>query len=354
MKVVVVGAGYAGTTAANRLAKKVAGAEITVVNPRADFVERVRLHQQLAGTGEAATPLTGMLRDGITVRVGSVDKIGDGTLALADGDSLDFDYAVLAVGSTVRPLPGTVPVGTWEGAQRARTALAALPAGATVTVVGGGATGTETAAEVAEARSDLRVRVVGTDVAGNLSGAARTRMLTGLAGLGVDVVTGAVAEVDESDGTVRLASGTELASDLTLWAIVSGVPDLAARSGLDVAEDGRALVDPYLRSVSDERIFVVGDVAAVPGARFGCQSAGPQGKHAADVLARLTAGREPAPYPLRYVSRALSIGRKDAVIQFTHFDDSLRTAYVTGRTGTLIKELACRGGKFGARTGITG
>ena len=161
MKVVVVGAGYPGMYAANRIAKTVKSAEITVINPRPDFVERVRLHQQLAGTATAATPLTSMLRTSITSRVATVDKIGAGGIHLDDGTSLDFDYAFLAVGSTVVPMPGTIPVGTWEGAEQARVALAALPASSTVTVVGGGATGIETAAEVAEARPDLLVRIVG-------------------------------------------------------------------------------------------------------------------------------------------------------------------------------------------------
>ncbi|MFD0360292.1 FAD-dependent oxidoreductase [Nocardia sp. GCM10030253] len=110
-----------------------------------------------------------MLRAEITARVGTVDKIGNGTVALTDGERIDFDYAFLAVGSTVVPMPGTVPVGMWEGAQQARAALAALSAGRQVTVIGGGATGIETAAEIAEARPDLRVRLVGSAVAGGLS-----------------------------------------------------------------------------------------------------------------------------------------------------------------------------------------
>ncbi|NEA41401.1 FAD-dependent oxidoreductase, partial [Streptomyces sp. SID11385] len=135
MKVLVVGAGYAGTLAANRLVKKVKGAEVTLVNPRPEFVERVRLHQRVAGSAEAARPLRSMLRDGVEVRVGEAEKASEGTLVLAGGDTLPYDHLLLAVGSTARPLPGTVPVGTWEGAGRARAALAALPAGARVTVV---------------------------------------------------------------------------------------------------------------------------------------------------------------------------------------------------------------------------
>lgn len=86
-----------------------------------------------------------MLRDGITAGVGTVDRIGDGS-------DLGFGYAFLAVGSTVEPIPGAVAVGTWEGAEQARVALAALDPDRTVTVIGGGATGIETAAEVARAR----------------------------------------------------------------------------------------------------------------------------------------------------------------------------------------------------------
>jgi len=57
MQVVVVGGGHSGTLVANRVAKKVKDGKITVINPRPDFVERVRLHQQIAGTYSAATPL---------------------------------------------------------------------------------------------------------------------------------------------------------------------------------------------------------------------------------------------------------------------------------------------------------
>ncbi|MFG2986007.1 NAD(P)/FAD-dependent oxidoreductase [Streptomyces sp. NPDC048258] len=352
MKVVVVGAGYAGTLAANRLAKKVKSAEITVINPRPDFVERVRLHQQLAGTATVATPLASMLRDGITSRVGTVDKIGDGSVTLDDGTGVDFDYAFLAVGSTVQPMPGTVPVGTWEGAEPARVALAALPAGSTVTVIGGGSTGIETAAEVAEARPDLRVRIVGASVARDFSHRAYQRVRSGLERLKVDIVDDGVTEV--ADGVMHLRSGAAFASDLTLWAIVSGVPDLAARSGLQVDTEGRALVDEYLRSVDDERIFVVGDCAAVPGARFACALAAPQAAHAANTLARLIEGRRPEPYSLRYVARAVTLGRKDAVGQFTRLDDSLRRTCFTGRTAAVVKELASRGGKYAARTGTGG
>ncbi|WP_067845085.1 NAD(P)/FAD-dependent oxidoreductase [Nocardia lijiangensis] len=357
MQVVVVGSGYAGTLVANRVSKKVKDAEITVINPRPDFVERVRLHQQIAGTASAATPLVEVLREGITARVGTVDKIGNGTVALTDGARIDFDYVFLAVGSTVAPMPGTVPVGTWEGAQQAREALTALPAGSQVTVIGGGPTGIETAAEIAEARTDLRVRLVGSAVGGGLADGARRRLRAGLERLTIDIVDDDVLEIGSGagqfDGVVRLRLGWDLASDLTLWAIVSDVPDLAARSGLAVDPRGRAVVDEFLRSVSDERIFAVGDCAAVPGARFACYTALPQAIHAADNFARLHKGRKPKPHSFPYWNRGISLGRKDAITQFTHADDSVRRAYLAGRVAVTLKEMGAHSAFSTARAGVS-
>ncbi|MFI2238498.1 NAD(P)/FAD-dependent oxidoreductase [Streptomyces chrestomyceticus] len=356
MRVLVVGAGYAGTIAANRLAKKVKSAEITVLNPRADFVERVRLHEQVAGTGAAAVPLASMLSEGIATWVGTVDKIGDGEVALDDGTSLDFDHLFLAVGSTAVPLPGTVATGTWEGAREAEAALAELPGGAAVTVVGGGLTGIETAAEIAFGRPGLRVRLVGETIGASLSAGARKRVRTGLERLGVEVVEGAVAQVDAGaggeGGDVVLQSGRRFASDLTLWAVIGSVPDLAARSGLEVDGDGRAVVDGYLRSVTDPRVFVVGDCAAVPGARAACATAMPQGAHAADTLARMVQGRAPKPYAMGYTGQGVSLGRRDGLLQVDRKDGTARRLHVAGRAAAVIKEQVCRYAKFGARTAV--
>lgn len=355
MKIVVVGAGYAGTIAANRLAKKLKDAEITVVNPRAEFVERIRLHQQIAESGCATTPLTEMLRENIAVRVNAVHKIGDGTVSLDDGTSIGFDYLIVAVGSTVTPPPGTVAVGTFEGAEHARTRLRGLPAGGAVTIVGGGPTGIETAAEIAEARPDLRVRLVAPTLAATLSPRAQRRVRAELEKLNIEVIEDSVraarsADTTGSSGTVFLQSGNELHSDLTLWAIVANVPELVASSGLEVNDHGRAVVDEYLRSVTDPRIFVVGDCAAVPGARFACATATPQGAHAADTLTRMAKGRKIKPLSVGYSGTALSFGRRKGLLQAARRDDTPRGLVISGRIGAVSKESINRYAKYGSRT----
>ena len=56
-RVVVIGGGYAGVLAANRLQRP--GLNVTLINPRPRFVERIRLHQLVAGN-HAATAITPM------------------------------------------------------------------------------------------------------------------------------------------------------------------------------------------------------------------------------------------------------------------------------------------------------
>ena len=130
------------------------------------------------------------------------------------------------------------------------------------------------------------------------------------------------------------------------------MPDLAARSGLAVDARGQVLVDTYLRRITDDRIFAIG--AAVPGARFSCQGATPQGSHAATNVARLLTGRAPKPYSMGYLALCVGLGRRDAVLQVNHRDDSPRRVYVAGRSGAVSKAALTRSAKYVARTGPTG
>src|ERR1700704_3699062 len=62
--VVVIGGGYAGTTAANHLRLR-SDVHITLVNPRPKFVERIRLHQFVAGNYDATVDYRTLLGDDV-------------------------------------------------------------------------------------------------------------------------------------------------------------------------------------------------------------------------------------------------------------------------------------------------
>jgi NADPH-dependent 2,4-dienoyl-CoA reductase/sulfur reductase-like enzyme len=100
-RVVVVGGGYAGTLAANRLHKR-DDVDVTLLNPRPMFVDRIRLHQFVAGSGEATADYSSLLAEGIDLVVDSATRIDTAarTVRLASGRDLDYDYLIYAVGST--------------------------------------------------------------------------------------------------------------------------------------------------------------------------------------------------------------------------------------------------------------
>ena len=73
-KVVVIGGGYSGTLAANHLRMR-ADVDITLVNPRPRFVERIRLHQLVAGHYDATVDYGSLLGDGINLVVDTATRI---------------------------------------------------------------------------------------------------------------------------------------------------------------------------------------------------------------------------------------------------------------------------------------
>ncbi|MGV4927035.1 MULTISPECIES: NAD(P)/FAD-dependent oxidoreductase [unclassified Streptomyces] len=349
-RVVVVGAGYAGVMAANRLAA--AGRSqlrVTMVNPRPDFVERVRLHEHAAGVSSAVRPLSGLLHRDVGLRVATVDSIAERSVQLDDGGALDFDYLVYAVGSTVgRGLPGAGHawgVADLDGAEALRTRLRCLSAGARVVVIGGGLTGIETSAEIARRYPALRVELVAPSVAAWLPASSRSTVERKLVAAGVVLRTGLRAVAVRPDG-VETDAG-RLASDCTVWAGSFDVPELARHSGLPVASDGRLRTDEALVSVGNRRIVGVGDAVAPPrqvGAhlRMSCQAALPMGAHGADTVLALIRGERPAPLSIGMVGQGISLGRRDGFAQATDRDDTPRDFALSGRVAAVVKEWVCR------------
>ena len=130
-KVVVLGGGYSGTLAANHLRLR-ADVGITLVNPRPKFVERIRLHQHVAGNYDATVDYGTLLGEGVALVVDSATRIDTAArkVELASGAALDYDYLIYAVGSTgavPASVPGAAefayPIAELELAQRLRGAI---------------------------------------------------------------------------------------------------------------------------------------------------------------------------------------------------------------------------------------
>jgi NADH:ubiquinone reductase (H+-translocating) len=356
-KVVVIGGGYAGTVAANRLQQNT-GIDITLVNPRPKFVERLRLHQFVAGTGGATADYGVLLGEGVRLVVDSATRIdtADRKVWLASGRALDYDYVIYAVGSTAAvpaSVPGAAefayPIAELEHAQRARAAIDELHANARITVVGAGLTGVETAAELTE-QGHVVTLVCGGQLAPSFGEPARRSVARWLARNRVEVLDTAVVAEVRPDAVV-LADGTVRPSAVTVWTAGFGVPELAARSGLRTDALGRLLTDETLTSVDDDRVVAAGDASAPSGQalRMACYTAGPMAATAADTVLSRIAGVQPALFGLAFLATNVGLGRRAAVGQFTRKDDTPVNFHIRGRIPALLKEAVTKGTLWGLR-----
>jgi NADH dehydrogenase FAD-containing subunit len=146
-----------------------------------------------------------------------------------------------------------------------------------------------------------------------------------------------------------LDDGGEVPAALTVWCGGFAVPPLARDAGIAVDDQGAVLTDTALRSVSHPAVLAVGDAGHAPGPdgdrySMSCQFAFPSAAHAADLLRAEASGvdlRDTA-LDLGFRARAVSLGRRHAVLQPTTRGDVARGRAATGRTALAAKWVQVR------------
>ncbi|MEU5724251.1 FAD-dependent oxidoreductase [Micromonospora sp. NPDC047738] len=352
-RVLILGAGYAGMAAAVQLAARVRRREdvqVTLVNAQDRFTERLRLHMTATGQQVAELSIPELL-DGTGAQfvrgwVTAVDA--DAKIVRIDDDRvLHYDTLVYGLGSVAdtAAVPGVedhaYTLNSAQDAQLLAARLAQLGSG-TVVVGGSGLTGVESAAEIAERHPELNVVLLGRGEPGAaMNPKAKAYLQAALKRLGVQARSG-VEVVKVLLDSVELAGGESIAAEVVLWTSGTRVSPLAAAAGLTVDERGRVVTDAALRSVSHPDVYAVGDAAAIRqgyGVMHGtCQGGMPTGVHAAVSIVRTLAGKQPKPFRFGFYHTPVSLGRHDAVVQFTRPDDSPRRVCLTGRLAARYKE----------------
>jgi NADH dehydrogenase len=349
-KVVVLGAGFGGLTAAKALDSI---ADVTLVD-RHNFQTFLPLLYQVSTAGLAADhiahPIRGALRrTKIKFRMGSPITIDhkNNSVKLDSSEVLDFDYLVIALGSATNDFGVT---GVSEHALGMKSVSEALEIRSSIlrrfedlcrfedetkfsiTVVGGGPTGVEMAGAIAElkkgpltsdyakAAANISVNLVeaGPRLLPSFSPLLSNRTRRDLEKLGVNVLLNtSVNEVKPR--MILLGDKSKLPSEVTIWAAgVTGEP-VMKKLNLPIA-GGRISVEPTLQVTNYPNIFAIGDIAGAKGSdgRFlpmVAPVAMQQGRHLKTQLKNLIANKPLAPFKYRDKGSMATIGRHKAVVE---------------------------------------
>ncbi|MGW7348885.1 NAD(P)/FAD-dependent oxidoreductase, partial [Streptomyces sp. NPDC054854] len=333
-RIVVLGAGYAGSYVAGNLARRLspADAEITVVNAVPDFVERLRLHQVAAGQEIESQKLADIFAGtGIGLRLARVTAVDPErqvvTVAGANGgEELGYDTLLYSLGShgDDRSVPGVAEhafdVAARPSALRLRERLDGLREGGNVLVVGDGLTGIETATEIAESRPALSVTLIARgELGAQLSTGARGHLRRACDRLGITVLEHTSVEAVEAT-RVLCTDGTAMAADATVWTAGFAVNPIAAAAGLEVTENGRIVVDRTMRSLSHPNVYAAGDSVHAIGDNglplpMSCATAGYTGMQAMKAIVGRLTGSKIGHVKLDYPGNHISLGRQDGILQ---------------------------------------
>jgi NADH:ubiquinone reductase (H+-translocating) len=356
-RVVIVGAGFGGLTAAKALAKT--PVDITVVDQRNYHLFQPLLYQVATAAlspADIASPIRTILRGqrNTSVMLAKITGIDISAREVMTGDRrVSFDYLVLATGArhayfghddweafakgikTIDDATGlrrkillAFEKAEFEADPEERRCLL------TFAVIGGGATGVEMAGAMAElARKALATdfRSIDPTHARILLIEAGPRLLLvfeerlseaarhSLEELGVEVRLSTVVTGCDEDG---VTTGDQRIETRTIvWAAGVQASPAGHWLGAEVDRAGRVMVMPDLSVPKHPNIFVIGDTAHVldmsgkplPGV---APVAKQEGKAVAEVIRGRIEGRPVAPFCYRDPGSLATIGRKKAAVQF--------------------------------------
>jgi NADH dehydrogenase len=337
IRVVILGAGYGGITAALRLARRLKGcaraggaAELVLVDRHPHHLLKTRLHEAAVAGEEVAVSIEDLIR-GLRIRfvrgeVGGID-LGRRRVVTSAGE-IGYDVLVIAMGA--QPAYRGVP-GLREHARTLRSRSDALALRnhlarrseearrstdpntrarlRRIVIAGGGFSGVELAAEL----SDQTVAPEGADAGELVLLEAGDRLLPGAGPLlsrwataqlgrrGVSIRT-RTQLVRAEDGMAHLSTGERIEAGTLVWMGGVQVSEILQRIGAPTGRLGRLLVDETLQVVGAPGVYAIGDAALATDPASGrevpltARFAAREGRYVGDAIAARLQGAWVAPY----------------------------------------------------------
>jgi NADH dehydrogenase len=298
MKVVIVGAGFAGLALARKLSNK-KNIQVVLIDKN-NYHQFQPLFYQVATAGLDASNISFPLRKifhgskNVKILVAEVSEIRPSEkMVITSVGQMNYDYLVLAQGATTHffgnkaieqysfPMKSTVEalqlrhrlIELFEKASMT-TSKEERSALLTVVVAGGGPTGVEVSGALAEMKKnmlpkdypelspdDMQIHLVegSNNTLNAMSKKSSDQSRRYLETLGVSVWTGCLVN-DFNDNNVYLSNGNVIQSHLLIWAAGIIGNHLNGLETLEKTRSGRFMVDQFNKT-ADSCVFAIGDVA---------------------------------------------------------------------------------------------
>jgi len=385
-RIVIAGGGFGGLYAALDLERTLArdsDVEITLINKDNFFLFTPMLHEVAASDIDLAnivSPIRALLRR-VRFFQGEVTGIDAARrrLTVAHGfekheHSLEYDYLIVSLGSTTNfyGLPGlerrAVTMKTLGDAIHLRNTLIAhleeadTECGArvreqllTIVVAGGGFAGVETAAGLYDfaldalkcyptlGRRDIRLVLVhsGPHILPELGEELGVYAQQKLSERGIEILTG-TRVIGVNDRTVKLSNGRAIPASIVVWTAGTS-PNPLLRQFPTELSNGRLTVNEYLEVKGVDRVWALGDCAAVPNLRTGglqpptAQHALREGRVVARNVRAAIRGGQRTPFTFGGLGQLAAIGKRTGVAKVFGIRFSGFFAWWLWRTVYLMK-----------------
>ena len=313
-KIIVVGGGAGGLECVTRLSRtlgKKGLAEITLVDKSRTHIWKPLLHEVAAGVidkhSDGVDYAMHAARHHYQFQLGSLCNIDSQTKMIqleaiydSDGEqilperSLHYDHLVLSIGSVCNDFgtPGVLDncysLDSLDGAERFHRALLnqllRINQGCVdkhelkVAIVGGGATGTELAAqlhhvanlakaygmpEMSAERLKVSIIEAGERILPALPERIAASARQALTKLGIRVMEGTMVSEADKEGFIT-KDGSRIDADLMVWSAGVKAPDFLTELGLfETNRANQVLVKPTLQSTVSDSVYVVGDCCGI-------------------------------------------------------------------------------------------
>ena len=319
--VLVIGGGWAGAHCCQQLRKH--GIKFTLVD------QRSFLYHNFASVRAVVQPdLTERLTFdykttfGDSFVQGKVQQVdlGAKTAKLESGQTINFTKVVFATGA-MGPFPGnTKQTEAAALVEENRAAARELEKADTVVIIGGGAVGTELAAEVRDVYKDKKIIIVHSrqGLASDSMGQKLQDNLKSICdNMNIEVRLGArVTNLGEitpnqlAKQVVKIDSGEELNADYVFTCIGMKIQTELSSQLFDLNEMGHIKVLPDLRVVGQEDAYAIGDCCDFKQEKMAAHAAD-HGKLVADNINLVLGGQEPREYKPAFTGMVVTMGAND-------------------------------------------